>query len=192
MEKSYSLLSSDHLNLLDDLNSKKDKFSSIHCDLTDNYFCETLGLSILTLEQLANKTEYDIDVHLLVKNPKYVLERIKNLNINRFIFHLETISAKELSELNIKKTVALLPDTNIKKLEEYLEVVDSVLFLCISPSLFPKEPPIDPVERVKKFNEYFPAFEGKLMVDGGLKESDLNKLEKLGVFSVVLGKDFFE
>ena len=66
------------------------------------------------------------------------------------------------------------------------------MFLCINPSLFPKESPIDPVERVKKFNEYFPGFEGKLMVDGGLKESDLNKLEKLGVFSVVLGKDFFE
>ena len=73
MEKSYSLLAANHLDLLQDLDDKSSKFNSVHIDLTDNYFCETLGISILTLEQLARIETYNIDVHLLVEKPKYVL-----------------------------------------------------------------------------------------------------------------------
>ena len=36
MEKSYSLLAANHLNLLEDLNKKNLNFSSVHVDLIDN------------------------------------------------------------------------------------------------------------------------------------------------------------
>ncbi|OUW38388.1 MAG: hypothetical protein CBD44_01070 [Flavobacteriaceae bacterium TMED184] len=195
MEKSYSLLAANHLDLLKDLNNKSSKFSSVHVDLTDNFFCETLGISILTLEQLAGTELYDIDVHLLVEKPKYVLKRIENLKIQSFTFHCETISSKDFSEISLKiakKGIALSPETDLNLLSNYLESAESVLFLCITPSLFPNDNHINPVNRVQDFISLFPNYQGELIIDGSLDESQFKDLEALGVHSLVLGKKFFD
>jgi len=195
MEKSYSLLAANHLSLLEDLNEKSSKFSSVHIDLTDNYFCETLGISILALEQLAFTELYDIDVHLLVENPTYVLERIDNLKLRSFTFHCETITAKDFNDLTFKKTkkgIALLPETNLRLLDQYLESADFVLFLCITPSLFPKNNKINAVTRVKEFQNLFPNYQGQLTIDGGIEESQFEDLAILGVHNLVLGKKYFD
>ena len=76
MKKSLSLLSTNHLDLENDIKSKINDFNIIHFDLTDGKFCPTLGLSILTLEQLAQHKEYKIDLHLLVENPLLIFKRI--------------------------------------------------------------------------------------------------------------------
>ena len=194
MEKSYSLLAANHLDLLQDLDDKSSKFNSVHIDLTDNYFCETLGISILTLEQLARIETYNIDVHLLVEKPKYVLERIKNLKIRRFTLHCESISPIDFNNLsfkNSKKGVALLPHTEVKLLEKYLDSAESVLFLCITPSLFPNNNSINPINRIREFKSLFSDYQGKLIIDGGLDESQFDDLDDLGVHSLVLGKKYF-
>ena len=58
MKKSFSLLSANHLDLRDDIDKKIDSIDSLHFDLTDGTFCPTLGLSILTLEQLSLSISY--------------------------------------------------------------------------------------------------------------------------------------
>tara|TARA_B100001758_G_C18401946_1_gene609559 strand:+ start:266 stop:853 length:588 start_codon:yes stop_codon:yes gene_type:complete len=194
MEKSYSLLASNHLKLIEDLENKKENFDSVHFDLIDNSFCQGLGLSILTLEQLASNTDYVIDVHLLVENPNNILQRINSLNIRSYTFHSETISSNEFNKLDItesKKGIALLPQTELSELKNYLETANFVLFLCINPSLFPSGDSINPVKRVIEFKELFPNFKGGLVVDGGLREDHLQALEDQGVINVVLGKNFF-
>ena len=37
MEKSYSLLAANHLDLLQDLNEKSSKFNSVHVNFADDY-----------------------------------------------------------------------------------------------------------------------------------------------------------
>ena len=195
MEKSYSLLAANHLNLLEDLKNKNSKFNSVHVDLTDNYFCETLGISILALEQLAFTELYDIDVHLLVENPTNVLKRIINLKLRSLIFHCETINSIDFNELslkNIKKGIALLPNTDIKLLDQYLESADMILFLCITPSLFPNSYKVDPITRVIQFRNIFPNYQGQLTIDGGIEQSQFKDLDSLGVQTLVLGKKYFD
>jgi len=194
MEKAYSLLASNHLNLANDLNEKKDGFDTVHFDLTDNYFCETLGLSIITLEQLSLNTSFEIDVHLLVQRPNYILERIKKLRVNSYTFHSETITHEEFNKIKFekaKKGIALMPSTNIKSLKNYLQTADFVLLLCITPSLFPSDDSINPVNRVKEFQEIFPQYNGGLVIDGGLEDEHLPELKNLNVEKVILGKKFF-
>tara|TARA_B100001250_G_scaffold67363_3_gene53929 strand:- start:8942 stop:9529 length:588 start_codon:yes stop_codon:yes gene_type:complete len=194
MEKSYSLLASNHLKLIDDLENNKEKFESVHFDLIDNTFCEVLGLSIVTLEQLASETDYKIDLHLLVENPNKILKRINKLNIRSYIFHSETITSEEFNKIDntlSKKGIGLLPDTEMSKLNEYIQSADFILFLCIVPSLFPSDDSIDPIKRVKEFKKLYPNFTGGLMVDGGITQDHISHLEELGVTNVVLGKNFF-
>ena len=194
MEKSYSLLAANHLDLLQDLNEKSSKFNSVHVDLTDNYFCETLGISILTLEQLAATKMYDIDVHLLLEKPLNILKRVDGLTIKSFTFHCETISSKDYNDLTFqdtKKGIALLPETNLNLLGRYLETSDFVLFLCITPSLFPNDKKVDPINRIREFKSLFPNYRGKLAVDGGLDQSQFKELDILGVHTLVLGRKYF-
>jgi|TARA_Y100000389_G_scaffold204967_1_gene261363 ribulose-phosphate 3-epimerase len=195
MDISYSLLGSDHLNLLKDLENNKNHFTSIHFDMTDNYFCETLGLSILTLEQLASTTAFKIDVHLLVERAGYVLRRIENLRINSVTFHLETFSHQKFNGLNnnkFSKGIGLLPTTKMENLKNYLDTADSVLLLCITPSLFPDQKFIHPVDRVNEFRNFYPDYKGEVIVDGGLDVKYFPELEKLQVNKLVLGQKFFE
>lgn len=195
MKKSLSLLSTNHLDLENDIKSKINDFNIIHFDLTDGKFCPTLGLSILTLEQLAQHKEYKIDLHLLVENPLLIFKRIKNLHINSLIFHQETISSEEFKNLDLKmskKGIAVLPGTNISKLKNYIDHADSVLLLCITPSLFPQENGINILERIEDFNKIFPDFKGSLIIDGGVTKENFEELNDFNVSNVVLGKKFFD
>ncbi len=195
MKKSLSLLSTNHLDLENDIKSKINDFNIIHFDLTDGKFCPTLGLSILTLEQLAQHKEYKIDLHLLVENPLLIFKRIKNLHINSLIFHQETISSEEFINLDLKmskKGIAVLPGTNISKLKNYIDHADSVLLLCITPSLFPQENGINILERIEDFNKIFPDFKGSLIIDGGVTKENFEELNDFNVSNVVLGKKFFD
>lgn len=192
MKKALSLLSTNHLNLKKDLDSLNKKFDTVHFDLTDNEYCETLGLSIITLEQLVEETNYSIDLHLLIKNYEAVLDRIKNLKINSFTFHAESISPIKFKDIKLdkqKKGIGILPLTDLKVLTPYLDYADFVLFLCISPSLSSVRDTFDPVKRVKSFHNNFPKFNGELVIDGGIQKQNIKELENLMVEKVVLSKN---
>ena len=195
MKKSYSLLSANHLDLASDIDNKIESIDYLHFDLTDGVFCPTLGLSILTLEQLSAHKKLGIDVHLLVQNPLDVVKRIKDLELETLIFHQETITEAEFNNLsyeNKKIGIALMPVTDIKSLNNYIKHADCVLLLCITPSLFPDEDSKIVIEnRVNEFYETFPNFNKRLIVDGGVNIDMLPKLKSLNVTDIVVGSKFF-
>tara|TARA_B100000989_G_C19504754_1_gene455963 strand:- start:845 stop:1432 length:588 start_codon:yes stop_codon:yes gene_type:complete len=195
MKKSYSLLSANHLDLASDIDNKIESIDYLHFDLTDGVFCPTLGLSILTLEQLSAHKKLGIDVHLLVQNPLDVVKRIKDLELETLIFHQETITEAEFNNLsyeNKKIGIALMPVTDIKSLNNYIKHADCVLLLCITPSLFPDEDSKIVIEnRVNEFYETFPNFNKRLIVDGGVNIDMLPKLKSLNVTDIVIGSKFF-
>ena len=195
MKKSYSLLSANHLDLASDIDNKIEDIDYLHFDLTDGVFCPTLGLSILTLEQLSAHKKLGIDVHLLVQNPLDVVKRIQDLELETLIFHQETITEAEFNNLsyeNKKIGIALMPGTDIKSLNNYIKHADCVLLLCITPSLFPDEDSKIVIEnRVNEFYETFPNFNKRLIVDGGVNKDMLPKLKSLNVTDIVIGSKFF-
>ena len=73
MKVSYSLLAANHLDLMRDLDNKKSQFDSIHFDFIDENYCGGLGLSVITLEQLCNLSNFDINVHVLMNKPKDII-----------------------------------------------------------------------------------------------------------------------
>ncbi len=195
MKKSFSLLSANHLDLRDDIDKKIDSIDSLHFDLTDGTFCPTLGLSILTLEQLSLSNKLPIDVHLLVKNPLDVVKRIYDLNLETLIFHQETITEKDFNKLRFNNKnigIAIMPHTEIQVLNDYINNADCVLLLCITPSLFPdKEKNINIENRVNEFYKAFPNYNKRLIVDGGVNKKITPYLKELKVSDVVVGSKFF-
>lgn len=195
MEKSYSLLGSDHLNLLNHLNEKTGQFDSLHFDLIDENYCGGLGLSIITLEQLSKTEAFNIDVHVLMKNQLDIAKRIENLRIQNIYFQVEHLNFNYFEKLNFqyaKKGLAFSLDTNLEEYKEFIFRSESILLLCMKPSLNSHLKINKALERVKSFQKLFPNYKGKIIVDGGFDQVELPHLKQLKVNTVVIGRTFIK
>lgn len=194
MKISYSLLASNHLNLTDDLKEKASRFDSIHFDIIDENYAGGLGLSVITLEQLSENVDYEIDVHILMKSPEAITNRIINQRINNIFFQIDYVSLENFKNLRTdeaKKGVAVKLDYHLPSLNLFLPFTKSVLLLCIDPSIKNKKQKSEPIKRVKEFRKFFPDFTGELIVDGGVSKSDIDTLKKLRVDTVIVGASHF-
>ncbi len=193
MNISYSLLASNHLDLMNDLNDKKSLFDSVHFDLIDENYCGGLGLSVITLEQLCDVSNFDINVHVLMKKPKDITKRISGKKIKNVNYHVEFLEVNEFKSLYLQHAaigVAIKLDSNIKILEDFIPFASSVLLLCMNPSLEPSSEKLDPVKRVKEFKKLFQNYNGKIFVDGGVNNENIQDLKNLGVDTAVVGSSY--
>ena len=193
MNISYSLLASNHLDLMNDLNDKKSLFDSVHFDLIDENYCGGLGLSVITLEQLCDVSNFDINVHVLMKKPKDITKRITGKKIKNINYHVEFLEVNEFKSLYLQHAaigVAIKLDSNIKILEDFIPFANSVLLLCMNPSLEPSSEKLDPVKRVKEFKKLFQNYNGKIFVDGGVNNENIQDLKNLGVDTAVVGSSY--
>jgi len=193
MNISYSLLASNHLDLMNDLNDKKSLFDSVHFDLIDENYCGGLGLSVITLEQLCDVSNFDINVHVLMKKPKDITKRITGKKIKNINYHVEFLEVNEFKSLYLQHAaigVAIKLDSNIKILEDFIPFASSVLLLCMNPSLEPSSEKLDPVKRVKEFKKLFQNYNGKIFVDGGVNNENIQDLKNLGVDTAVVGSSY--
>ena len=97
----------------------------------------------------------------------------------------------KLSEFNKNIGIGLLPGTSNSELDEYLEYAHSVLLLGVNPGFSNQSQAIDLPRKVNDFNTSFPNYSGEVIVDGGVKNEDLEVFEKIGVDVVVQGGAIF-
>ena len=97
----------------------------------------------------------------------------------------------KLSEFNKNIGIGLLPGTSDSELDEYLEYAHSVLLLGVNPGYSNQDQAIDLPKKVADFNTSFPHYSGEVIVDGGVKNEDLEVFEKIGVDVVVQGGAIF-
>ena len=193
MKKSYSLLGSDHLNLLNHLEEKKHQFDSLHFDIIDENYCGGLGLSILTLEQLCMVGSFQIDVHVLMKNPFEIIKRIAGLKINNINLQVEHLDLEIYEKLKFKfakKGLAIGLDTDLKQISKFINKSDSILLLCMKPSLNHHKKQNKAILRVEEFRKIYPDYKGDLIVDGGFDKNDLPTLKNLNINTLVIGRTF--
>ena len=83
------------------------------------------------------------------------------------------------SEFNKNIGIGLLPGTSNSELDEYLEYAHSVLLLGVNPGFSNQSQAIDLTRKVNDFNTSFPNYSGEVIVDGGVKNEDLEVFEKI-------------
>ena len=194
MKISASIQAANQLNLLDHIDSNNTKFDQLHIDITDAHFAENISMSFKVIEQLKNSTDYYLDIHLMInENLKYgkiafdcgadiVTVHRESTELNDFI---------TLSEFNKNVGVGLLPGTSNSELTEYLVHAHSVLLLGVNPGFSNQVQAIDLPNKVNDFNKCFPDYSGEIIVDGGVKNEDLEIFENIGVDVVVQGGAIF-
>jgi ribulose-phosphate 3-epimerase len=165
----------------------------------DDQTCLDLG-EILKIE-----TKSQLEIHLMVENPLAYLKVLEALpkELRKNVIKVSTqIEMKdcplkklgdwlsECKKLGLEKGLSLDPETPIKIIRPYINQLDFIQLLAVTPG---KQGGIFKPEIIKKIKEAKQAFQNlPLQVDGGIKENNLATVLQAGADNVVIGSAILE
>lgn len=181
MELSVSILNSEDKKKMINLLNNTD-ISYIHLDVMDGKFVPQKNLKIEAIKQLSKISEKKLDIHLMVSDPMYYVENIKNIdNIEYITIHLEI--NKDIKEIlskiksyGYKTGLSIKPNTNIKTLIPYLEYIDLILLMTVEPGLGGQSFLEISTTRLKELKEIIND-NVKIEVDGGINNNTIKYVE---------------
>ncbi len=197
---SPSILAADFLNLETEISYfENEKNLWLHLDVMDGHFVPNMTFGIPIIKQLAKKTELPLDVHLMVTNPRFYLENLKETKINNITFHLEVESDALSLVKDIKKYtkagISIKPGTDVKSISaDLLQELDLILIMSVEPGFGGQKFMESSLTKVKELvrqreeNNY----NYTIQIDGGINESTYQLAIEAGVDNMVAGSYIFK
>lgn len=170
----------------------------IHCDIMDGTFVPNITFGPKIVETLNKLTKLPIDVHLMIKNPQYIIDDFVKSGADLITVHQEEVVHLDrlinlIKELNVKVGVALNPATPIDTLSNVYSQLDHILIMSVNPG-FGGQSFIDytldkvvELDRIRKENN----FQFKIEIDGGVNEFNIKKISNCGCDIIVAGTAVF-
>lgn len=186
MRLSVSILNSkDKINMIKTLNNTK--ISYIHIDVMDGLFVSQKSLPSDEIIKISPFSSKSLDIHLMVENPMYYIERIKELpNIDNITIHLEINKdikniLNKIEEYGFKRSLAIKPNTNINLLVPYLDIIDRILIMTVEPGLGGQPFLENSPNRIKEIKKLIKDKNIELEVDGGINNQTINKVKDVDI-----------
>ncbi|MBI2113390.1 MAG: ribulose-phosphate 3-epimerase [Candidatus Wildermuthbacteria bacterium] len=191
MQKVFpAILTKDPEVLKKDLALFKDQARWIHIDIMDGIFVPNTSVSIF---ELGTAYEYfNLEFHLMVKDPAKYFEDCKEAGAKRVVLHAE--SAGGLSQ-TIEKAkaypfqvgIALNPETRAQDILPYAKSIVSVLIMGIHPGFQGREFLASTFEKIQEIKKNAP----NLLVgaDGGVGKDNIKELFVAGAEYVAVGSN---
>ena len=162
---------------------------NIQIDFADGRFVNSKTLVLNKIPDL-NKYKNNFEAHLMVKDPEKYFSQLKKKGFKKIIFHYEAIKKPEeiiskARSLKLETWLAINPETEIKKILPYLNLIDGILIMGVRPGksgqrFIPLT--ISKIKQLRKLNK-----EIKLQIDGGVNFKIARKLKNLGVNNINSG-----
>lgn len=186
MRLSVSILNSkDKINMIKTLNNTK--ISYIHIDVMDGLFVSQKSLPSDEIIKISPFSSKPLDIHLMVENPMYYIERIKELpNIDNITIHLEINKdikniLNKIKEYDFKRSLAIKPNTDINLLVPYLDIIDRILIMTVEPGLGGQPFLENSPNRIKEIKKLIKDKNIELEVDGGINNQTINKVKDVDI-----------
>jgi ribulose-phosphate 3-epimerase len=139
VELAPSLMCCDLCNLEESVRRLEDvRMDYLHIDIMDSHFTPNLPLGLEVLRQLRRKTALPFDLHLMVNDPLFFIEKTKDLPVQMISVHAESTlhldrALATCHDAGIRTGVALNPATPLAVLEYVLDRIDFVLIMTVNP-----------------------------------------------------------
>ena len=175
----------------------QEKVELLHCDVMDGKFVSKKSLDAGFINLINSQTALPLDVHMMVSEPKNVIDDYIDAGANIVTLHFEAFKDKKqllaaLSHIRKKSALAGIsfkPSTSLRDVKSFLFYVDVVLLMGVEPGASGqpmKEATFDRLKKIAKFRaDNKLAF--KIEVDGGVNEDNAHLLAELGADILVSG-----
>lgn len=171
-----SILAKDITKFEDDLEKVKGFSGKIQMDIVDGKYknVETVTPEVL----LSIEAAVEIEAHLMVEEPADWIERCAAAGITAVYGQVEKMSDKlefisKAEEAGMRTGLAFDVNTPLTGLEEWVNLVDSVLLMSVSAGAQGQVFDESVLEKIKKVRELSPYV--TVVVDGGINEKNIVK-----------------
>ena len=193
-----SILSADFVNFERDFGTIANS-DLIHVDVMDNNFVPnlTFGLPMVTrMQQVAPKP---LDVHLMIANVDKWAPGYAETGAFSVTFHAEASEnpvalARAIRAIGARAGVAIKPGTDVEPFLDLLAEFDQLLVMTVEPGFGGQSLIEDTLTKVSKARRKIDAekLDVWLQVDGGIDESNIERVASLGADTFVAGSAVFK
>ena len=168
----------------------KNQSKWLHIDIMDGLFVPNTSINLF---QLDGAYEYfNLEIHLMVKDPPKYFSDCREVGAKRVIFHAEAVENKEEAVEAAKKHglqvgIATNPETDIADLGNSF---DSLMIMGVHPGSQGHEFVATSLNKLKRAKE---MYQGKLIgMDGGVSEENVKQIFENGADYVVIGSNIVQ
>lgn len=201
---SPSILAADFMNLENELNFlKSDSLSNklwLHLDVMDGHFVPNMTFGIPIIEQLKKITNIPLDVHLMVTNPEFYIDKLSHIGVENITFHVEAtpdfLKYVKLAKNKYRSVgLSIKPGTDVSILSlDILKEIDLVLIMSVEPGFGGQKFMPNCILKIETLNKLRQAhnLNFQIQVDGGIDEMTAPKVTRVGADNLVAGSYIFK
>ncbi len=180
----------------EDWKAVADAAEHIHIDIIDGVFAGDTGF--LDIMRLADLPVHKIELHMMVQTPGDFVDDVIDLNPGRCVFHIEafhgkldlpfvynTIGEYTSTELGL----AINPDTDLTRLEEYLPIIQYILFMGYNPGRANQAVNESVFEKIQTFHTEHPNI--AIAVDGHVGKDTIEQYVQAGATTLCANTAIF-
>ena len=164
----------------------------------DGHFVPNMTFGPPIIKQLSKFSNLPLDVHLMVTNPEFYVDNLKDTKLNNITFHYEAVDNPLKLIKKIKEStnagISIKPKTNIDVLsKDLLEALDVILIMSVEPGFGGQKFMPDSLSKLEKLNKLKQenGYKFQLQIDGGINEETAKLARKAGATNLVAGSYIF-
>ena len=167
----------------------------LHVDVMDGHFVPNLTVGPPVVASLRAATDAPLDVHIMVADPAYYIERFAEVGADTITFHIEATDqplalVERLHALGLGAGVTLRPGTSADALTPVIEAVDVVLVMTVEPGYGGQAFMPDMLDKIAAIRSRLGPGQ-RLEVDGGINVDTARTCGQAGADVFVVGTSIF-
>ena len=193
-----SILSADFANFQSEFASIANS-DLIHVDVMDNNFVPNLTFGLPMVQRMQQITPKPLDVHLMIANVDKWAPGYAETGAFSVTFHAEASEnpvqlARKIRSIGARAGVAIKPGTSVDGFLEDLAEFDQLLIMTVEPGFGGQALIEDTLKKVSSARRRIDKdrLDVWLQVDGGIDESNIQRIAELGADTFVAGSAVFK
>ena len=199
---SPSLLSADFSILKEQIEIvKKAGAKRLHIDCMDGHFVPNFTFGPFIIQAIRKLTNLHLETHLMIENPSNYFDDFIKAGSDTLIFHYEASNnirndLETIKNKNVKCGLAIKPETSHEVLEEFLDILDYILIMSVSPGFGGQGFIEKTLLKMKSINKMCidNHCRDKIIigVDGGVNLTTIDRVYDTGVDVTVVGSGLYK
>ena len=195
-----SIITADFLRLGDQIGvAEQAGVDFIHLDVMDGRFVPNITFGFPVIEAVRRASSLPVDVHLMIEEPDRYLEDFAAAGATTITIQVEATvhthrALARIRELAINAGIALCPGTSLSTIEELIPFIDNLLVMTVNPGFGGQAFIPAMSDKIMRARELIDARNPhcRLEVDGGVKPSNIKRVQTWGADTFVVGSSVFD